>query len=53
MRVHEMVTTQVGRLKAFRLKERAMRDRTKLRAFEPADEVEVLIYRQPEGFPND
>ena len=29
-----------------------MRDQTKLRAFELADEVELLIYRATVGFPN-
>ena len=30
-----------------------MRDHTKLRAFEPADEVAVLVYRVTAGFPRE
>ena len=30
-----------------------MRDHTKLRAFELADEVAILTYREPRNFPKD
>jgi len=51
-----IVTAQVDRLKAFRLvalPEGIMRDHTKLRAFELADEVALLIYRATRKFPKE
>ena len=41
------------RLRAVRLHEKIIRGRTKLRAFELADEVVVLIYRTTKRFPKE